>query len=137
VGGHACGIEKGTGWCRGHGELGSRRQWQWLPASPVAIDGPRQLAAGDDHGCGLRGDGKVLCWGRNDKGQLGDGTLADRKLPAVVLGVETAVQIAVGYDHSCALRRDGKVLCWGYNAPGELGPAAGDWFRPAKIPRPH
>jgi alpha-tubulin suppressor-like RCC1 family protein len=27
----------------------------------------------DSHSCGITDDGTVLCWGRRDRGQLGDG----------------------------------------------------------------
>ena len=33
-----------------------------------------QLDAGDAHTCGTTDDGAVYCWGRNDDGELGDGT---------------------------------------------------------------
>ena len=39
------------------------------------------LDAGGDHACLVRkGDGAVWCWGRNDDGQLGDGTRTPRPL---------------------------------------------------------
>lgn len=36
---------------------------------------PTQLAVGDRHVCALLADGHVQCWGGNERGQLGNGTL--------------------------------------------------------------
>src|SRR6185295_12107401 len=36
------------------------------------------------HTCALRGDGTLWCWGSNDHGQLGIGTLVDTHTPAQV-----------------------------------------------------
>ncbi len=37
-------------------------------------------------GCFLSGGGRVLCWGQNRYGRLGDGTTTDHPEPVVVLG---------------------------------------------------
>jgi alpha-tubulin suppressor-like RCC1 family protein len=60
------------------------------------------------HSCALLAGGAVHCWGVNDYGQLGDGT------------VTGAQAIDVGHDHSCALV-SGAVRCWGANDFGQLG----------------
>ena len=86
-----------------------------LSATPVAI------AAGRGHNCVLRENGAVACWGANAKGQLGDGTTADRSAPVVAQGVGDAVQLALGRSHTCARRKTGAVVCWGSNERGQLG----------------
>lgn len=43
-----------------------------------------QIGAGTDHVCARTTGGKVLCWGDNDHGQLGDGTTQDRSVPTEV-----------------------------------------------------
>src|SRR2546421_440722 len=60
------------------------------------------VAAGGDTTCAVR-DGLAYCWGRNDYGQLGDGTTVYRAQPVTVQGLKDAVQLAVGGDHTCAL----------------------------------
>lgn len=45
-----------------------------------------QVSAGDAHTCGLRPDGTIECWGRNDAGQLGDGSRANDGRPVRVAG---------------------------------------------------
>src|SRR5262249_16611370 len=78
------------------------------PVSPPATDAnappPARagLAAGGAHTCLLR-KGEVRCWGKNDAGQLGNGTRAEAALPAVVKGLTNPVRIALGNEHSCAL----------------------------------
>ena len=65
------------------------------------------LDAGGDHACLVRkGDGAVWCWGRNDDGQLGDGTRTPRPL-AVRVPSLTATAVAAGQRHTCVVR-DGK-----------------------------
>ena len=43
------------------------------------------LRAGGYHTCGLTGAGAAYCWGRNESGQLGDGTTTNRLTPALVI----------------------------------------------------
>lgn len=81
-----------------------------------------QVAAGSGHTCALSRSGAVLCWGRNDEGQLGDGSTSNRSLPAQVVGLtEGVIAIAAGESHSCAAKDDGSVVCWGSNLLGQLG----------------
>jgi alpha-tubulin suppressor-like RCC1 family protein len=52
--------------------------------TPEPVHGLRDvtdLAVGDYHSCALTGAGTVYCWGRNDDGQIGDGTQVDASLP--------------------------------------------------------
>lgn len=87
---------------------------------PVVAVG-RTMAFGDGHVCALRADGSVVCWGRNNYAQLGDGSVSDRAEPVVVQDLADVVSIAAGTYHSCALRRGGSVACWGRNDSGQLG----------------
>lgn len=81
------------------------------------------IAVGDTHACVLAADGRVFCWGTNDQGQLGDGTVGDyRNYPTTrVAGIDDARAIAAGIRYSCAVRSDGTVWCWGED-PGN-GPS--------------
>ena len=91
------------------------------------IDRVIAAAAGPHHSLGLLANGTVLAWGANDRGQLGDGTTADRHLPVLVLSplgtglLSDIIAIAAGNASSVALRADGTVWTWGSNENGELG----------------
>jgi len=37
------------------------------------------------HGCGIAVDGSAYCWGDNEFGQLGDGTLDNSAVPVMVV----------------------------------------------------
>jgi alpha-tubulin suppressor-like RCC1 family protein len=55
-----------------------------VPTAVPGLAGVKAIAAGGDTTCALRDDGEVWCFGRNDKGQLGDGTSEDRFAPVRV-----------------------------------------------------
>jgi hypothetical protein len=50
-----------------------------------ALAGARQIVAGGDHFCALDQHDRVLCWGENGWGQLGDGTTTKRASPVPVV----------------------------------------------------
>jgi alpha-tubulin suppressor-like RCC1 family protein len=79
------------------------------------------LASGATHACALLGNGTVECWGDNEEGQLGNGTLNGSATPVAVIGVTGAIAVDVGRHFSCALLVSATVDCWGYNLFGELG----------------
>jgi alpha-tubulin suppressor-like RCC1 family protein len=97
------------------------------PVDAVGLPtGVASLALGEAHACALTDSGGVKCWGRNDRGQLGDGSTTDRPAPADVLGLTSGVSaLALGVRHTCALTDVGGVACWGDNANGQLGDGSG------------
>jgi alpha-tubulin suppressor-like RCC1 family protein len=113
-------------------------------ASEARAGGERaegRVAIGDEHACAVRGDGRVECWGRNDRGQLGVAG-GDRRTPAWVSAtyqVDRVVGLAAGSKHTCALRADGAVYCWGDDAYGQLGNGSapsepvGGGFTPVRV----
>ena len=80
-----------------------------------------QIALGATHACAVRAWGGVACWGKNDEGELGDGSFEDRALPVEVDEINAgAKRVAVGRRHSCALLGNGTVRCWGANGAAQL-----------------
>ena len=93
------------------------------------------LSAGGSASCLLRQDGGVTCWGRNDDGQLGDGTITPRSTGVRVSGLTDAIALAAGERHACAVRAAGSVVCWGADDTGQLGDGGGgDQRTPIAVP---
>lgn len=85
-----------------------------------------EASLGDSHGCAIAGT-YPFCWGRNAKGQLGDGTTTDNASPTPVT-VSTNVGWHIGRQlgsrHSCASRNtitSYSGWSWGDNGNGQLG----------------
>jgi alpha-tubulin suppressor-like RCC1 family protein len=110
----------------GSGQLGNG----YLTASevPARIDAPAgttvtQIANGGYDGLALTSTGRLLAWGSDQFGQLGDGSRKSALKPvAVKLPPGTRLTaIGAGSQHSLALTSAGRVLAWGWNAYGQLG----------------
>lgn len=108
------------------GQMGTGSTGVWtdvrtasLPAGVRAVD----LATGMMHRLALGSDGVVYAWGSNIRGQIGDGTTADRWAPVPVTlpgGVRPA-SVHAGSHHSAAVGADGRLYAWGSNYYGTLG----------------
>ena len=91
------------------------------------------VSVGDHHNCAILDNGLLKCWGRDDYGQLGDGSstygrqgdgdpLYGPSLYPIDLGPgRTAVAVSAGNLHTCAILDSGDVKCWGLGASGQLG----------------
>ena len=82
-----------------------------------------QLSAKGLHSCSILDNGSLMCWGLNNRGQIGIGTTTNAHTPQWVdLGSGTNVtQVANGYRHTCAMLENGSLMCWGENSNGQLG----------------
>lgn len=92
----------------------------FAPAPPgvVATD----IAAGGDTTCARLSDGSARCWGKNDSGQLGDGTRADQPRPVRVPYLPAVASVRPGGHHTCAIGAGadaGAVFCWGFGGLGQ------------------
>ena len=91
------------------------------PVRVNGIDNVVLIAAGADMSYAVRADGTGWAWGKNDLGQLGDGTLVGRRTPVRITGLASVTAIAGGRDHGLAVRADGTVWAWGFNMYGQVG----------------
>ncbi|MEM8707553.1 MAG: hypothetical protein AAGE98_13905 [Actinomycetota bacterium] len=95
------------------------------------------VSAGQDHTCVLRDDGDVVCFGRSNFGQLGQGStdnwgtdpshMGDNLIPVDLGAGVTATGISTNSNTTCARLDDGRSLCWGSNlGAGPLGQSLPD-----------
>ena len=119
-----CWGRNGDGWL-GYGDTLTRGE---LPnemgnSLPVVNLGENMKATdislGLGHTCALLHDTSVKCWGRNNLGQLGDGTLSNKYIPTLATEV-SAKSISCGGDNTCAILTDDSVKCWGGNSFGDV-----------------
>lgn len=92
----ACALSRNSSvWCWGSNQFGDLGDGTRTDSEiPVQVAGLTDAASiGDttggqgNHFCARRANNAVLCWGRNNFGQLGDGSTADRDVPVPVVGL--------------------------------------------------
>ena len=113
-------------YCWGDNNLGQLGDSTRNPSlAPVRVVGGLtfdNLRASNLHACGIATTGgAAYCWGNNNRGALGDGTLVEKLAPNPVSGGHTFLAIATGAFHTCAIAIDAATYCWGDNQFGELG----------------
>ncbi len=91
------------------------------PTTVPGLDPTKSLGTGGGHTCAVLRSSTLACWGRNDYGQLGDGSTSMRRAPVIVPDLDQVEAVALGGSHTCALLRGGRVSCWGRNHAGQLG----------------
>ena len=125
---HTCGVTTaGIGYCWGsnlYGRLGDGSEvdssypveigsgkYQWSEISPAYF-----------HTCGVTVEGSGYCWGLNDYGELGDGSVSDSFLPVEIdSGRNQWKSLSGGVSHTCGITQNGIGYCWGNNSYGQLG----------------
>ena len=96
--GHTCARTSGGGVkCWGSnswGQLGDGSGSDRLTPVDVSglASGATSIGVGSDHSCAVASAGRVLCWGSNQYGQLGNDTHADSLAPVFVLASETVFE---------------------------------------------
>ena len=137
----SCALDgSGRAWCWGAneaGELGdgtrtSRTQARAITGLSSAV-GIQVSSFVEERGfaCAQVADA-LQCWGANDRGQLGDGTAADRPRPGAVPGLDQVRAFALGDAFACALEGQ-SIFCWGAGDAGQLGRSGGDLRQPEEV----
>lgn len=136
---HSCiRTEEGSVWCwglRAHGQLGDEGTIQWpdgdhadhrtRPVQVVGLTNATKIALGTAVSCAIRNDNTVVCWGKNDEGQLGNGSNEASSLPVQVSNLVGVTHLGRASSHNCAVTTGGDAYCWGANNSGELGDGTG------------
>jgi alpha-tubulin suppressor-like RCC1 family protein len=127
---HTCAVRQdGSLWCWGGNHKGAvgdgTNENRLVPTLVPRLKVVEVAAGGNQFGtdvtCAVLEDKSLMCWGANDKGQLGNGSTTDMWSPALVAGLTNVEQAAVGSNLSCALGSDQKVRCWGDDTYGAVG----------------
>jgi alpha-tubulin suppressor-like RCC1 family protein len=139
---HTCAVTTAGGvQCWGSNEFGQlgdgTNQDRLEPVSVVGLaSGVAAVSAGLHHTCALRTDGTVVCWGRNEHGEMGDGTTTMRLEPVAPGGLAgvRVVQVQAGGGQTCASTSDAGLWCWGQNRYFQVGDGAStDRTAPVKV----
>ncbi len=135
---HACALTStGSVWC-----------WGGVAGIPLLGDGTRSarsgpvlvsglgnnalsLSAGASHTCVVTRAHTVKCWGDNNGGELGNGTIGGSSAaPLDVVNLTDAVSVSTSLDGpfsaTCAVTQSGAAKCWGGWKPGATAPAPED-----------
>lgn len=126
---HVCAIQFGQAKCWGaNGQLqavpyaaGNFHTPQDPLAGTSSTTGVTAIAAGSNHTCVVQG-GAAKCWGYNNDGQLGNGSVSSVGNPVTQVQSLTSgvTQITAGGSFTCAIH-SGITKCWGANSVGQLG----------------
>lgn len=95
-----------------------------------------QVVAGDGFAVLLRDDGTVWTWGRNDGGQLGNGTTSNSSSPGRVLNIPKITSVSAGTAFAIALDVTGRLWAWGSSGYGALGSASHTNLTPSELSEP-
>jgi alpha-tubulin suppressor-like RCC1 family protein len=123
---HTCGAAPGVGVsCWGSNEFGSLGDGtntdQLTPKAVPNTGGVfNAVTAGVYNSCAINANGQASCWGGNNYGQVGDGTIQSRLNPTAVSGGRVYTAIREGNGHTCGVA-GGQVFCWGFNRTGQIG----------------
>ena len=120
---HACGLlANGSALCMGDNERGALGVNASLPRSmaPLPVVGGlafEALAAGWQFTCGQTRGGQLFCWGRNDFGQLCDGSTRDSAAPVRSAASYLLAAATAGGLHACGINgtspSGSAAICWG------------------------
>ena len=90
----------------------------------------RYIDAGSYHACGITTTEESVCWGFNEDGQAGTGSIATTA-PMTRISTDRTVRMSsAGRYHSCEVTLAGEVWCGGSPLEGRTGNPGGATFAP-------
>lgn len=121
--------------CMGRGAIGLPGDGTLVDKSTyVVIDSGNnyvKVVTGHEHNCALTDSGgadpagTVKCWGRNNNGQLGDGTTTNRISPTTVSALGSGnKEITAGAYFTCAINSSDHLRCWGLGNSRQVLPTS-------------
>ena len=125
---HTCAVDANHDlWCWGEGTFGQVGLNPFAGSTqPVLLTHLNEevisIQAGWFHTCLLTASGRVMCWGKNQDGQLGNAAQISRADLVSPVNMAADVQLlASGGQSNCSLKKDGSLTCWGRNNYGQIG----------------
>lgn len=95
------------------------------PVEPIGVENAIAVSTAGITDLALLSNGRVMAWGANMNGQIGDGTTIERPSPVLIPGLENVIAIAsFGISNaatSLALLSNGTVMAWGWGIKGQMG----------------
>lgn len=77
------------------------------------------VECGSDYSAAITKDGNLYMWGRNQCGQLGNGTWDDQVYPTKIM--DNVFAVSCGGAHTAIITKDGNLYMCGDNSSGKLG----------------
>lgn len=138
---HSCALKRDptgfTPWCWGNntfGQLGNNTRIAQAEPTQVSTNADWiNISSNGGHSCGIRETSilplrrELYCWGRNNAGQVGNGSNDDVLQPTRIGSDHDWISITTGAVHSCGIReisaipQERALFCWGSNQIGQLG----------------
>ena len=121
-------TENGDLYCWGYTEFGQVGNGKFgiddRQTTPAKImENVAAVSTGGTNTAAITTGGDLYCWGTNDWGQIGNGTLAQQVTPVKVLSNVASMTIGIT---SSATTKNGDLYCWGENGTGKVGNGKSD-----------
>lgn len=109
----------------GYGDISSESRIlaSWTPKQVYGDRKYSIISSGfdDTSSCAIDSSGQTWCWGINNRGQLGNGSVVSSRTPVAVCGGHTFCKVVSGTEFKLGLDVNGVAWGWGMGFNGRLG----------------